>query len=71
MKTLKEIRKEQKIPVKQITEKVGISRNSLWNYERGKREPSAEKVLKLAEVLGVDCETILKCFVDKETKKAE
>lgn len=67
---LKKLRIEKKLTMKQVGKKIGVAECSYCAYENGKREPSAEKVLKLAEVLGVDCETILKCFV-KEEKKAE
>ncbi|TNY48356.1 helix-turn-helix domain-containing protein, partial [Streptococcus pyogenes] len=50
---LKERRKELKLTQKDIAEKLGISYQAYSAWERGVKEPSAEKVSQLEKLLNV------------------
>ncbi len=53
MNKLKTIRKQSGLKVKEIAEKMGVSRLTLWNYENGKRKPTFETIVKLSKIYGV------------------
>lgn len=55
MKNLSKIRKARKMTQKELAEAVGVSYSAISQYESGKKTPSFEIALKLAEVL--DCES--------------
>ena len=63
MLSLKQIRKEKNLKVNDIIKPLGITRIALWNYENGKRIPSPSTIVKLASVLNVSIEDVVKCFV--------
>ena len=52
--TLKAARVNAGLTLKQAEEKSGFNRNSICEWERGKREPKLSKVRKLSEVYGTD-----------------
>ena len=43
---IRELRKERGIPIYVMAERLGISRNTLINWERGEKEPHAMEILK-------------------------
>jgi transcriptional regulator with XRE-family HTH domain len=51
---LRELRDEQKISMRGLAVKSGLSANALSMIERGKTSPSVSTLYKLAEALGVD-----------------
>lgn len=54
MKNLKQLRKAKGFTQKRLGELVGVSESAINQYENGKRLPSFEVALKIAEEL--DCE---------------
>lgn len=57
---LRELRKERGIPVCEMASKLGISRNTLTNWERGEREPHSIEVLEgIAKILEVPLKSLL------------
>lgn len=56
---LKALRKEKKLTQKKIAELIGISQGSYANWENGKREPSLENVVKLANILNISIDYLL------------
>ena len=66
---LKELRKQQKMTLKELAEGAGVSISFLSQVERGKSSVTLESLRKISEVLGVnpsvffagrcDCSTIL------------
>lgn len=50
---LKELRKEKGYTQQQIADEIGVNRGSYSNWEKGKREPSFENLIKLADLLEV------------------
>lgn len=57
---IRELRKERGITSYEMAERLGISRNTLTNWERGKKEPHAIEILEeMAKVLQVPLENLL------------
>lgn len=53
MKKLKEKRKNSKLTMKELGEKVGVTYKTIYHYEAGKREPNFRILKKFAEIF--DC----------------
>ena len=57
---IRELRRERGIPIYVMAERLGISRNTLINWERGEKEPHAMEILKnMAEILEVPLKKLL------------
>ena len=57
---LRELRKERGIPIYEMASKLGISRNTLTNWEHGEREPHSIEVLEgIAKILEVPLKSLL------------
>lgn len=56
---LKDIRTDKDITQKAMAEFLGIATNAYQNYEYGKREPSYEILLKLADFFQVSTDYLL------------
>lgn len=50
---IKELRTEKGLSQQELANKCGMSKNSIYNYENGKRSPRSEDLYKIAEALGV------------------
>lgn len=50
---LKELRLKKGLTQTELGEKVGVKQNIFTNWENGKREPSFENLIKLADLLEV------------------
>lgn len=50
---LKELRLKKGLKQTELGEKVGVKQNTFTNWENGKREPSFENLIKLADLLEV------------------
>lgn len=60
---LKELRKNAGLTQLELANKVGMSISAISLYEKGVRTPSVDVLFKLAEILGVSVEDVLKCFL--------
>ena len=59
-KRIRELRKERGITNYEMATKLGISRNTLTNWERGIKEPHAVEILEeMAKILKVPIKSIL------------
>ncbi len=56
--TLKDLMAEKGIHTRELSVKTGISMRSIENYRQGRRAPSLEAGLKIADALGVDPHTL-------------
>ena len=57
---IKEMRKERGITSYEMADKLGISRNTLTNWERGEKEPHAVEILEeMAKILQVPLKNLL------------
>ncbi|CAG6229746.1 Cro/CI family transcriptional regulator [Streptococcus pneumoniae] len=50
---LKKLRLKKGLTQTELGEKVGVKQNTFTNWEKGKREPSFENLIKLADLLEV------------------
>jgi len=53
MKTVKQLRIEAELTQLQLANKVGVTPSAVYNWERGKNEPSSTNLRDLARALGV------------------
>ncbi len=57
---MEECRRAQRLTYEQIADDLGIKRPSVWRWFHGEATPQPERLLRLAELLGVDLELILR-----------
>ena len=50
---IKDTKKRKKLTQKELAEQIGISQKSYSHWETGKKEPSLENLIKLADLLEV------------------
>lgn len=51
---LKKARELKNVSVDDLAEKLGVSRQTVYDWESGKSEPRKEKLYKLQQILGLD-----------------
>jgi transcriptional regulator with XRE-family HTH domain len=72
---LKKARKAKNLTQKQLAESIGINQKQYQHWERGRAEPSFDKVRRLAYMLETDIEWILfgngKLITNNRRKKAD
>ena len=57
---LRELRKQRGLTMKELGEKIGVSESTISLYETGRRSPSYEILLKIAEYFGVSVDYLLR-----------
>ena len=57
-KNIKDLREQQKLTQEELAEKLFVTRQTVSNYENGKTRPDVDMILKMAEVLGTDANTV-------------
>lgn len=67
MPRLRELRKLHGITARQLAEELHLSESSITMYETGKREPSPETLIKIADIFGTSVDALL----DHEPTKKE
>lgn len=55
---LKELRLKKRLTQTELGEKVGVKQSTFTNWENGKREPSFENLVKLADLLEVSLDSL-------------
>ena len=70
MNKLRKLRQGKNLSIKEVAEKLGLTRNAISQYENGRRTPSIKIMQNLSEVFDVDLQTIVKCFT-KDNKEEE
>ena len=58
MKTVKQLRAEQGWTQLELANQLGVTPVTVYNWERGKYEPSASMLRKIARVFGVSMDDI-------------
>jgi len=61
---IREIREQRNITQSELAEALGVSKSVISKYETGRLEPSISRLQKIAEVLGVSVETLLRDKTD-------
>lgn len=59
MKNLRKLREQKEISQKELAEYLGVSQNAVSSYELGKREPSIDTLVKLADLYEVSVDYLL------------
>ena len=62
MNRLKTVRQNSGLKQKEVASALGISRGTLWCYEKGERKLSFDMAVKLAKIYGCSVED----FIEKE-----
>lgn len=68
-KNIKKIRTQKKMTQDELAEKLFVSRQTVSNYENNKSNPDIDTLKKIADVLGVDANTLIygeKSFSEKK-----
>ena len=58
MKTIRELRDERGWTQLELAYKLGVTRSTVYNWERGRAEPSASKLRQIAQVFEVSMDDI-------------
>ncbi len=67
MNKIKELRKERKISQKELAALINVAPNTISGYEAGIREPSLEKLQKIADIFGVTVDEVITVSPDPLT----
>ena len=59
-KNISALRNKNKMSMQELADKLGVSKNSVWFYEKGERTPTLEKILQLSNLFAVSVDTLLK-----------
>lgn len=59
MKKIRELRKQRKLTMKELGEKINVAESTVSLYENGKRQPDFETIKKLADFFGVTTDYLL------------
>lgn len=57
--TIKAARVNKNLTQAQAAELLGISKDSLWNYENGRSFPNVRVVQRMVEVYGIDYDNLI------------
>lgn len=57
--TLKELRNDKNLTQKELSEKLGLSKNTVCEYEKGRAEPSIETLIELSKIFGVSVDYLV------------
>ena len=69
-KTIRNIREERNITPNELALKLGVSLNTIYNWESGKTLPTTELLPQLSIVLNTSIDDIIK-WLDYQDKKIE
>lgn len=67
MINLKNIRVENNITVEELAKQLGVSRQTVYNWEYGIKKPSKKNLKKMADIFNVKEEAIITPPADKNT----
>lgn len=58
-KNIQKLRKEHEWTQEELADRIGVSRGALGNYEREKREPGIDLLIKLADTFNVSIDELV------------
>ena len=58
-KNIKSLREEKKLSQDQLAEMLFVTRQTISNYETGRSRPDVEMLTRIADILGVDANTVI------------
>ncbi|MBR4908829.1 MAG: helix-turn-helix transcriptional regulator [Acidaminococcaceae bacterium] len=59
MNKIEEVRRVKGMTRNELSKRSGVSNKMLWEYERGKRDPSLATLRKIAKALGVKIQEVV------------
>ena len=59
-KKLSKLRKQEGLSMRDFAKEIGVSQNSIWFYEHGKRAPTLDKLLKIADYFCVSVDELIR-----------
>ena len=65
---LKELRKQAHLTQVELAKRLGIGQSSYADWERGKKNPTHENLVKLAQILNVSVDYLVGSTEDKEDR---
>ena len=65
---LKELRKQAHLTQVELAKRLGIGQSSYADWERGKKNPTQENLVKLAQILNVSVDYLVGSTEDKEDR---
>jgi len=57
---LKKIREEKGVSVEELSERTGLTKMKIWNYESGRNQPDPEVLCALADALDVSLDMLVR-----------
>ncbi len=66
MLIIKELRKERKMTVRELAQKMGVTHPTISNWENGICEPDLKSIAKLADIFGVTLDRLFNRTMRKE-----
>lgn len=57
--TLRELRIDKNITQKELSEKLGLSKNAICEYEKGRAEPSIQTLIELSKIFRVSVDYLV------------
>ena len=54
------LRERQGVSLKQLGDKIGVSKSYIWKLEQGKRMPNVVMVIKIANIFGVTTDQLVR-----------
>lgn len=60
------LRKKQGVSVMELAAAAGVTRQTIYDYENGKKMPNPYNLLAIAKKLGTTCEILLECDVSEK-----
>jgi len=67
---LAESRKRQNLTQEQLAERLGVTRQAVSRWESDAAYPETDKIIRMAQILGVSCDYLLQDGVDEKGKPA-
>ncbi len=54
------LRERQGVSLKQLADKIGVSKSYIWKLEQGKRMPNVVMVIKIADIFGATTDQLIR-----------
>lgn len=68
MLIIKQLRKERKMTVRELAEKLGVTHPTISNWENGICEPDIKSIIKLADIFGVSIDRLFNRTTHEDNK---
>lgn len=69
MNVVKQLRESRGMQQKEFAMRIGVSQPTVSEWEHGKKDPSGERLVKIAEMFGITTLEVLGVPIEPQTKK--